>query len=168
MTPAVAVTLTMNVADPADFVSKPSSARAMKSAVATMAQVEADAVTVDLSVGSAAARRVRRLQDTWVIVDAQIEVADADAATALDTSLTALDTDNITNFIMDALTAEDVNMTDLGLEVLRMATEITGLPPADTGGMDSGSGTASGASLGCKASSVALFSAVSTWLLSHV
>lgn len=162
--PKVVLELTLTVADPQAFVDDPASTVAMTASVAEMAEVEESAVTVELSVG--ARRRLqealRRLSGT-VVVDAEIEAATEAAANAVSATLDEVSMDMWTNSTLTALEAAGVNTDDLGLEVTGVVKSVVIPTQAPTTG---GSGTASGAVWGRKASGLALISALLLSLVS--
>jgi hypothetical protein len=168
-TPVVQFTMNMDVADPAGFAANPDNIAPMEAAVADIASVPLDTVSVTLEVGGASnsTRRLldaRRLQDTYVIVNSEIAVADTTVAAALETTIAAVTPAQMTTSLETALTDAGVNVSALGLNVTSAATvTVTPAPPTSA----PGAGQASGAILSCKAFSLAPLFAVSAWLLSH-
>lgn len=143
----------------------------MEAAVADMASVNVELVSVELSVGNvtSGSRRLRdteerRLQDGEVVIcDANISVADEAAGDALAIGLQGLTPEEITTTAQAALTAAGmtvvVNVTG-GFESVGVT-----VPPSPP---PTPSGQASAASLRWKAFSLAPFFAVSAWLFSNV
>lgn len=164
--PAVKLEMSMTVANPAAFVADAATNEPiMVTAVAAIAEVEEADVSVDLRVGEAGRRLLRRLQDGGdasgtVIVDATIEVADANAGAALETLLGEVTAEMMTNHTLAAFDEAGIDTSALGLEVTGFTTEVLlPLPPS--------TGESNGATLGHKASNLAPFLAVSAWVLSH-
>lgn len=156
----------MEVADPTAFVENPESEGAMQIAVADVANVHVDTVSVDLSAVPMTRRLLaaRRLQQLVVAVEANITVADESAATALQTTIAAVSPEAMSNATNDALT--EVGLDDLfNVTVTALASEVV-LPPSPAPPIPAG--VANCASVRWKGYySLAPFVVVSAWFLSQ-
>lgn len=162
--------MNLQVDDPVAFVADEASWDAMELAVANMADVHPEDVTVNLTVVNVTSRRLRdseerRLQNQEVLCAATISVMDTDAADEVQSDLAGLTPDEITDYAQMALQDfnSDVTVTVAAAPEVAVQRGTTTMAPPTVG-----SGQASAASLRWKAFSLAPFFAVSAWLLSNV
>lgn len=160
------MSLTMEVDDPLAFVNEPGSEGVMKTAVAEVANVNVNTVSVVLFVKNL--RRLllaeRRLQTTAVGVNATITVEDEAAANSLQTVIAAVSPEDMSNATNVALAT--AGLTQFTVNVTTLAAVIV-LPPVSPSPPPS-PGVANCASLRWKAYySLAPFVAASAWFISQ-
>jgi len=175
----VEVTLNLQVADPVGFVDDDANWAAMEAAVADMAEVDVDDVTVNLTVVNVTGRRLRATEERFlqdsapsqeVRCDATISVESTADGNVLQEALEELSPAEITEFAQLALEAAGITDVIVTVEAaptvdVQQAATPPSPPPA---AVPAGSGQASAAGFRWKALSLAPFFAVSAWLLSNV
>jgi len=167
-TPEVKMSITMDVDDPAAFVSEPGSVGAVRTAIAQVANVDVNDVRVVLFVKTLLRRLLiaRRLERDVVGVNATITVVDEAAATTLQTSIAAVTPDAMSNATNVAL--EEAGLTQFTVNVTELAAVVVLPPPPPADPPGPPSGTANCASVRWKAYyNPAPFVAVSAWLFSQ-
>lgn len=162
------MSLTMEVEDPQAFVNEPGSQGVMRAAVAEVANVNVDTVSVVLFVKNL--RRLllaeRRLQATAVGVNATITVEDEAAANSLQSVIEAVSPEDMSNATNVALAS--AGLTQFSVNVTALAAVIVLPPVTPSPSPPPSPGVANCASLRWKAYySLAPFVAVSAWFISQ-